>query len=98
MIVDEVDIQSFSVLEAKDNAPIRAHRDRPKFLKIALQRVQPEGRQIEISHALGCVEQSQDLAYFPDMLGIDAPWVVILEKLPEPFVPETPLHRFSTVG
>ena len=72
MIINEVHIKSLPVLEPKNNAPVRAHSERPKSFEIALQRVQPEGRQIKVADALGGVEQSEDVAEFPDVLGVDA--------------------------
>jgi hypothetical protein len=98
MIINEVDVKSLAVFEPKNNAPIRAHCERPKSFEIALQRMQSQGRQIQIAYALRCVDQSQYLANFPDVLGADASWVVILEKLFEPFVPETGDHRLSILS
>src|SRR5271155_1153250 len=81
MIIDEVNIKGFAVLEPKDYAPVRAHGERPKALEVALQRVQPEGRQIEVADTQRRVEQGQNLADFPRMFSVDASGIVIFEKL-----------------
>ena len=64
MIVDEVNIKSFAVREPKDDPPVRAHGERPKAFEVALQGMQPEGRQIEVADTLRRIEQGQNLPDF----------------------------------
>lgn len=81
MIVDEVNIKSFAVREPKDDPPVRAHGERPKAFEVALQGMQPEGRQIEVADTLRRIEQGQNLPDFPHMLCVEPSGVVILVKL-----------------
>jgi hypothetical protein len=81
MVVHKIDVQGLAVIEADNNSPIRAHGQGPKSCEIAFQRMQPEGRIIEIGHFFGSVQQRQDLFDSAHMFGIHASGIVVLEKL-----------------
>jgi hypothetical protein len=80
MIVYKIDIRGFAVIEPENNSPIRADGQRQKPFEIAFQRMQTEGRIIEIVDFFGGVEQSQNLFDFTYMLGVHAFGIVVLKK------------------
>jgi hypothetical protein len=58
--------------------------------------MQPECRLIEIRDSLGCVHNGQNHLDLPNMFRIQAARIVILEQLPQAFVPEvSDYHRIN---
>src|SRR5271165_2509377 len=98
MVIDKIDIRHVAVFEAENDPPVGAHGDRPKPLQVALEGVQPVGLNIEAGQG-GCrVEQGQNLLDLAHMLGIDAPRIVLFEKLLQAFVSKAPYHRPSAAS
>src|SRR5208337_31697 len=98
MVIDKIDIRHVAVFEAENDPPVGAHGDRPKPLQVALEGVQPVGLNIEARQG-GCgVEQGQNLLDLAHMLGIDAPRIVLFEKLLQAFVSKAPYHRPSAAS
>ena len=46
MVVDQIHVAGMHAVEAKHDAPVAGHADRPVTGQVALQRMQPEARQI----------------------------------------------------
>ena len=60
MIVDEIYVVRIAVTEAKDDAPIARHGDRPEALKTALERMQSKGGQRHVLDIRSLIQPSQD--------------------------------------
>ncbi len=56
MIVDQVEIACAPIRELENDPPIRAHRNGPKTLAAALQRVQAKRWLIHFLDVFNCVE------------------------------------------
>ena len=41
VVVDQFNVKRIRTLKAENNAPVRPHRNRPKTLQVAFQRVKP---------------------------------------------------------
>lgn len=57
MVIHEIDVRGFSVLESENHPPIGADDNRPKSFKVAFQRMEAKSRQIEVRHALRSFKQ-----------------------------------------
>jgi hypothetical protein len=82
MIVHKVNIGRLAILEPKNNPPVRAHGHSPKALKVALQWMKAECRQLQRLDRLCRMQYTQNLPDLAEMLGVDTSGAVILEKLP----------------
>jgi hypothetical protein len=60
MIVDEIDVEGISVLEAKYDPPVAGHSDAPKSLKVAFERMEAKAMNAHILNPLGDIEARQD--------------------------------------
>jgi hypothetical protein len=72
MVVDQIDIEGVATLESKNDPPIGANGDRPIASEVALQLMQPEGRQPQRLDGFRRVEHGQDLLDLADVLGANA--------------------------
>lgn len=95
MVIREVDVEGPVALKAKDDPPIGANHNRPMALKVALQLMQPEGRQPERLKGFRGVQHGQNLLDFANMFRVHAFRVVIFEELTQPFVREASDRRRS---
>jgi hypothetical protein len=97
MMVDEVDIPSHAVLEPKNNPPVGPDSNSPEALEVALQGMQTKRGQVGRADRVCLLQHSEDLPDLSDMLGADAPRIVLLEKLAQPSVPKTLDHRENPI-
>jgi hypothetical protein len=88
MIIHKVDIGRLAILESKNDSPVRPHGHGPKAFEIAFKGVQAESWQSQRVDSVRRVQYSQYLPQFAHMLGTYASCILVLEKLPQPFVPE----------
>jgi hypothetical protein len=61
MVIDQFNVKSVCAFKTKDNALIGAHRDRPKALQVASERVQPVAGQIHRLRGLGCIKAGENI-------------------------------------
>lgn len=61
MVIDQFNVKSVRAFKTKDNTPIGAHRDRPKALQVASERVQPVAGQIHCLRGLGRIKAGQNI-------------------------------------
>jgi hypothetical protein len=81
MIVHQIDVEGAAILEPENDSPVCAHRNRPETLQVALERVQPERRNIEGGDTLRRVQHRQNLSDLANVLGVKPARIVVLEKL-----------------
>ena len=67
MVVEVVDINSIAVVEAKCHSPVPGDRDRIVPLQTALQRVQPETRNIHPFRARTSIKGGEDAQELRDV-------------------------------
>src|ERR1700689_4782954 len=95
MVVHEVDVERLTVLEPEDDAPVGPHRNRPKALVIAGQRMKPKGRQLQRLNLLRGLQNRQNLPELSHMIGINAFRKVVLVELTQSLVQKAPNHPSS---
>ena len=93
MIVDEIDIDSVTVLEPKDHAPVSTDRHTPEALQVASKRMKTKARGNHILGGLSGVETGQDTFDFVHKGGRYSPPVTVLEKTPQSAVPKADNHE-----
>jgi len=71
VIVDVVDIVGVTLLETKDDAPVRPDSNGPEASKIASQGVQSEAGQVHVFGLPGSIEDREDILYFLSVIGAD---------------------------
>ena len=80
VIVNQLNIKGVSILKPEDDAPIRAHRNRPVSFPITLELVQPIARQIKSLGRGRNIEDRQDLLYRINQIRTDSAPVSLLIK------------------
>jgi hypothetical protein len=60
LIIDQIDVVSVVILEAKDSAPVAGHRHGPQPFELSLKRVKPKAGKDRISNLSGFVEAGHD--------------------------------------
>jgi hypothetical protein len=92
MVVDQINIDGVASIEAKDDPPISRDGDRPEALQGALQRVQPQSREIHLSGHCCHIEAGKYSRNFVDDGRLQTSPFVLPVQAFEAFVPETPNH------
>ena len=92
MIVDEIDIERLAITKAKDDAPIRPHRDGPKSFKRALERMKPQARAIHPLYRRCGIERGKDIPSALDHVRRQFAAIIILEEPLKSFVAEALDH------
>ena len=92
MVIDQVHVSGTRAREAKDNAPVAGHGDRPITGKIAFQRMQPEARQIHAGGSRHLVETCQDTLHLGNVRWRHPLSIPFLEEKLETLVPEADNH------
>src|SRR5215475_10368782 len=95
MIIHKIDVESFAVLEAENDSPVRSNCNGPETSERAFEGMKPKSGETEIGNFLRCLHQSQDLSDPPDVLWVKSSWVVVLVKLLQSLVLEACDHRAS---
>lgn len=80
MIVHQIDIESGTVLEPKNDPPVGSDAHRPEVPEITSQPVQPEAGQIHILDRRHLVEAGKDTPDLVNVPGIDTATVVPFEQ------------------
>jgi len=93
MVIDVIDVHHVAVRKAKDHPSIGPNRHSPKTPKFALERVQPEPRQVHIRNRTGSIETHQNVSQLRRVLSNHAARIVVLVKPPQSFVANRPYHR-----
>ncbi len=93
MIIDQVDVEGVLAVEAENDAPVGAQRDRPKTLQVSLQRMQAKARNRHVLRTARLVQAGQDAGDLVGVLRVEFAAVVILEQPPQSLVPETQDHE-----
>jgi hypothetical protein len=62
MIIQIVNVNDVAVFKTKNHAPVSAYRHCPKNIALALELVQPESRQSQISWMRCGIKNAQDQA------------------------------------
>lgn len=92
MIIDVIDIVGVTLLETKDDTPVRPDSNGPEAFKIACQAVQSEAGQIHVFMPPGSVENGEDIFHFLSMIGADPLRISRFEQPFQSFVPEATNH------
>jgi hypothetical protein len=92
VVVNKINIESFAVLESKDNSPVGSYGHGPKPSEFPLQRVEPKQGLVQALDCLGCFKSSKDLPDSPQHVGWQSAPVILLVKLPQSFVSECRDH------
>ena len=92
MIIQQIDFECISVLETKDDAPVRPHRHRPEALQVPTQWVQSETMHVDVLDFLGYVQDCQDVLDLLNVLGIYPSAAAMFEELLQSLVAETYDH------
>lgn len=80
MVVCQFNVKHFSVLKAKNNAPVGAHRNGPKSSQVAFEQVQTITRKIKRLRRVGLIEAAKDVLDRVHEVGPDsAPIVAFVE-------------------
>src|SRR6266852_3791211 len=97
MVIDKINIGRLAVREAENDSPVRSHRNGPKSLKRTLESMEPKARAAQPFNGLSGIERGQNFAdAFHQLLG-QMLAIVVLVKLPQPFVSKTFDHRPSVL-
>src|SRR5439155_20707170 len=62
VVIHKVDIERTAVFKSKDNSPVGAHRYRIKAFELALERMKPEGRAVQLGDGDGSVKRGENFA------------------------------------
>jgi hypothetical protein len=92
MIVDEIDVEGISALEAKNDPPIAGHGDAPISLEIASERMEAKAVDAHILNLLGNIKATQDALDPADQVGLHATAVSPLIEALQATVPESQDH------
>ena len=88
MIIDVIDVERIAFNKAKGHAPIRSNRHRPRAFRFALQRMQPEAREVHIGNRPSGVKARQNVTELFDMFMDEASRIIFLIKALQCLVPE----------
>ena len=86
MIIDAIDIEDISFGEATNHSPVGPNSNRPKAFPFALERVQPETRQIHVRNAASRIKARDNIAQLRSVVGKYAAPVVCIPKAFQSFV------------
>src|SRR5207245_9507448 len=78
VVVDIVNVKCVTLGKAKNHAPIRANRYRPKAFQPALERMQPESRQVHVCNGSRRIQTGENVTQLLRMLAHHATRVVVL--------------------
>jgi hypothetical protein len=84
MIVNIIDIPSFTVFKSESHPPVSPHRDCPGTPQLAFKQMQSESRQIQIANRNCGIESSQNVTQFFNMLADHSARSVIFVKAFKP--------------
>lgn len=80
MVVDQVNVGRVAVLKPEDNPPIRPYRDAPKSGQVPFKGVKLKAGDVHIFRLRTAFQLRQNTTHLFDMLGVDAPLVIIFVK------------------
>jgi hypothetical protein len=86
MIVNKINVQNTFINKAENDAPIGAHRNRPKSFQIAFQRMQPKTGPRQIINPSCLIQRCQYNADTFRHIAAQPARVIRLIKSPQPFV------------
>jgi hypothetical protein len=92
VIVDQVDIERMTGLEAEDDPPVARYGDCPKAFHVSPEGVKLEAREIHLLRFVGFVEASEDTPDLVHPVGGKTSSVVLFIEPLEPPMPEAPDH------
>jgi hypothetical protein len=92
VIVNEIDFANVAFIEAKNDSPVRAHRNRPEAFQVTLKRVETKRMDVQVLCALGRINRCE---YEPDasqVLSRNPAGIVFFVESPQTTVPEAHYH------
>jgi hypothetical protein len=95
MIVNEIYVESISVLEAKDDPPVAGHGNAPISLEVASERMEAKAVNTHILNLLGDIETTQDAFDPADQVRPHSTTVSPLVEALQAAVPEPQDHVVS---
>jgi hypothetical protein len=67
MVIDIINIERLALGEAENHTPVGTNRYRPKAFQLALERMQPEARQVHISDRTCSIKARENV---PQLFGV----------------------------
>src|SRR5216684_3384788 len=92
VVVHIVNVECAAVCKMENHSPVRSNGHGVKTLQLALERMQPETRQVHICDGLRRVEPGENIAQLHHMLGQHAARVVVFVKAFQSLVADRPDH------
>src|SRR3990172_196642 len=92
MVVCQIHVAGVPVLETEDHAPVGADCYAPETPPVALERVQPEPRQVHVLRRAGPVQNGKNVPHLLHLIGADSLVLIALEQPLKPLVPEALDH------
>ena len=92
MVVDQVDVMGMAGIEAENDTPISSDSHSPKPGQIALERMQPEPRQVHLSDLIGLIETRENALNLVNLIRPELAPIALLVQSPQSTVPEAPDH------
>src|SRR3990172_1891048 len=95
VVVKIIDVQRIVIGKAEHHSPVGANRDRPESFPVALERMEPESRQVHILNLPGSVEPRENVSQLLRVLREHPTWVVVLVKASQSLVTKRLNHLRS---
>jgi len=95
VIIDVINILGITLLEPKDDAPVRPDSNAPEASKIACQAVQSKAGQVHIFGLSGSIQYREDVLHFLSVIGADPFGISLFKKPSQPLMPEAANHDMA---
>jgi len=92
MVIDQIDIPNMSIVQPKNNAPVRANRDAPETLEPAFEWMKPEAGKIHIRRNPGAAQNGEDVFDLLDHVGLKSSPFAVNKKSLESLVSKSLDH------
>ena len=91
VVIDIIDVLR-SVIKTKNHPPVSAYCNGPKAFHLALERMQPETRQIHMGNVGSGLKSRKNIPELIDMFRIYTARVVLFEKAFQPLMTDCLYH------
>jgi hypothetical protein len=81
VVIDIINILR-TVGKTENHPPVSAHGNRSKAFHLALERMQPQPRLVQVGKGRGGMKGRQNIPQRPGMFRMNPPWVVMFKKAP----------------
>ena len=92
MVVYQIDVEHFSILKPKGNAPVRTDCNSPLPFERALQRMQPKARSTQLLNGARAIQCGKQVAYSFQRVIRNFASIIRLEESSKALVPKAHDH------